>query len=298
MRPLTIVICLLALLASAGCKHSAPVENTPTTAETQAPKTAAPQTEWVSERVLEAKNRLSESPAGELLWRSIETHGGLEKWFANGPIYFRFNYRPLGDSPYRDTYQTVDTWSSRARHQVADDQNVEFGWDGKDAWISPPDAELTTNARFWALTPYYFIGMPFVLADPGVFLKNEGTTELHGRPHDVLRATFGENVGDSPDDYYVIYLDAETGHVGGLRYIVSYRGFFPDGNHSPEKLMVYEGEQTVDGITLAKQYSTYSWDIENSERGEKVTHTELTDLEFTLDSFFEAPADAKILEDK
>jgi hypothetical protein len=319
---IALLICTLSILATASCapqsgEAQAPAPESATSSEEPGPaeegssaeesepatKTATPKDSWVSDRVLEAQDRLSNSEAGELLLSSIEAHGGLERWYANGPLYFRFNYRPL-EGTARDTYQTVDTWASKARHQLAGDKmakdkNVEFGWDGESAWISPAGAEINNNARFWALTPYYFVAMPFVLADPGVNLEKTGTAELHGKPHDVIMATFGDDVGDSPDDYYVIYLDAETSRFGGLRYVVSYPGFFPEGGHSPEKLMVYEGDQVIDGITLAKQFPTYKWDPQTKERGEKVTEVTMTDVEFrpeTLDSYFAAPEGAQVLE--
>jgi hypothetical protein len=273
-------------------------DEAPSPPQTATPQTATPQDSWVSERTAEARERLSKDEAGKLLLRSIDAHGGLDRWYENGPLYFRFNYRPL-EGTARDTYQTVDTWSSRARHQLADARNTEFGWDGEKAWVSPADADIKNNPRFWALTPYYFVAMPFVLADPGVNLEKTGTAELHGKPHDVLMATFGDDVGDAPDDYYVVYLDAETGHFGGLRYVVSYPGFFPDGGHSPEKLMVFEGDQTIDGITLAREFPTYKWNAETKERGEKVTDVTMTEVEFrpeTLDSYFAVPDDAKVIE--
>ncbi len=260
---------------------------------------AAPKEAWVERRVSDARERLNESEAGKLVWKSIDYHGGLQKWYSNGPIYFRFDYRPLDEGTERDTYQTVDTWASRARQQLADDRDLEFGWDGSHAWVAPKDAELGVNARFWALTPYYFVAMPFVLADPGVNLQKQGTADLKGSTYDVVKATFGENVGDSPDDYYVVYLNQETGRLGALRYIVSYPGFFPDGGHSSPDLMIYEGEVTVDGITLAETYPTYAWDAETSERGDKVTAVEMSDFEFrpeTPDAYFEAPDDAHIIE--
>jgi hypothetical protein len=260
---------------------------------------AAPKNAWIERRVNEARERLTSSEAGELVWRSINEHGGLERWYSNGPLYFRFDYQPLGDRTARDTYQTVDTWSSRVRQQLSDNRDTEFGWDGSTAWVSPADAEMAINARFWALTPYYFVAMPFVLADPGVKLEKQGTAELDGDTHDVIKATFGENVGDSPDDYYVVYLNADTGHFGGLRYIVSYPGFFPDGGHSPPKLMVYEGEQTVEGITFATRFPTYTWNKEKDERGEKVTAIEMSEVEFrpeTPDAYFESPEDAHLID--
>ncbi len=58
---------------------------------------STPPKEWVEQRVASAQNRLSATRSGRLLWRSIETHGGLSRWFSNGPLYFRFNYQnPLG----------------------------------------------------------------------------------------------------------------------------------------------------------------------------------------------------------
>ena len=263
------------------------------------PLTATPRPEWVADRVFEAKSRLEQTEAGRLLWRSVEAHGGLERWFENGPVAFRFDYRPLHGGTVRDTTQVVDTWSARARHRLVDRPEVAFGWDGAAAWVRPPDAEPGLNPRFWALTPYYFIAMPFVLADPGVELTSLGQATLPEGTFDVIKATYAQGVGDSPNDYYVVYLDADTGRVGALRYVVSYPGFFPDGGHSPEKLMVYEGTQTAGGITLADTYSTYAWDPDRGARGDKVTAIDLSDLAFrpqTPDAFFEVPEGAAVLE--
>lgn len=258
---------------------------------------AIPRDAWVADRVEDSRERLQGSEAGEIVWKSIEAHGGLTRWFANGPIFFRFNYAPLGDSTTRDTYQTVDTWSSMARHYYAVDEAEQFGWDGEQAWYVTQDDKLDINPRFWSLTPYYFIAMPFVLADPGVNLELVGEQSVDDETFDVVKVTFGEDVGDAPDDYYVLYFDKETRKVHGLRYIVSYEGFFPDGGHSPEKFMRFEGEQTVDDITLAKNFPTYKWNKEEGTVGEKVTAIELSEVEFKPDvekSFFEVPEGAEI----
>jgi hypothetical protein len=248
---------------------------------------------WVEARVEEARERLQGSEAGKIAWASIEAHGGLADWFSNGPLFFRFTYRPLAGGKVRDTYQTVDTWSSRARHRLASDETREFGWDGERAWQMTEEGELAINARFWALTPFYFIAIPFVLADPGVELEETGSAELEGRAYDLLKVTYGSGVGDSPDDYYIVYIDAETKRVGAVRYIVSYPGFFPEGGHSPEKLMIYDGEQRAGGILFAKTFRTFEWD--GGERGSLVTKIEMTDVAFrpeTSVDFFEAPEGA------
>ena len=257
--------------------------------------------EWIATRVGEAQARLATSPAGQLVWAAIEAHGGLQTWYANGPIAFRFAYAPV-DRPPTDTRQLVDTWASRAVHTVPDTAGIAFGWDGQQAWVSQPDAEaLPRSPRFWALTPYYFVGVPFVLADPGVNLELAGEMTVEGRPMDLVRATFGEGVGDAPDDYYILLVDRETKRVGGVRYVVSYPGFFPEGGHGPEKLMTYDGEQTVAGITLPTTYRTFALTLEQNAVtiGDVVTNTTLTEVSFepaTLDSAFRVPEGASIIE--
>jgi hypothetical protein len=227
---------------------------------------------------------------------SFPAHGGLQGWFERGALKFRFSYRPKGGRPARDTRQVIDTWSSRARHELSDDASQRFGWDGQRAWLQGME-EDKHKARFWALTPFYFIAIPFVLADKGVNLAKLEPTELEGRAYELVKVTYGDGVGDSPKDFYIIYIDKESHRVGGVRYIVSYPGFFPDGGHSPEKLMTYDGQQRVDGILFPKTFRSFKW--EEGKQGELVTETTLSEVSFEPDldpKTFEVPADAKVLE--
>lgn len=255
-----------------------------------------PGEEAIAARVEDARNRLSKSEPGKIVQASIETHGGLNQWYSNGPLAFQFDYRPL-EGTVRNTYQVIDTWRSRARHQVMPEKKIEFGWTGEAAWIHPADVEYKNNPRFWSLTPYYFVAVPFVLADPGVILTDAGKQEYKGVTYDLIKVTFEDGTGDAPDDYYVVYFHPETRRVGGLRYVVSYPGFFPDGGHSPEKFMAYDGAIKVDGITFAKTYPTYRWDGE--KHGQKVTEIMMSQVSFPDDvkpGYFAAPEGAKILE--
>jgi len=223
--------------------------------------TATPPKDWIEQRVSNAQKRLAESEEGQLLWKAIEAHGGLSRWYANGPLYFRFNYKNLKTGG-PDTYQTVDTWSSKARHQLVSDTTIEYGWDGEKAWKHPYDAEIKENPRFWALTPFYFTGVPFVLADEGIGLESKGTIEFENNKYHQILITFGDGMGDAPDDFYVLYIDTNTFRVGGLRYVVSYPGFYAKGKHGPEKHMTYYGEQTIGGISFPQSIKTYKWDGE------------------------------------
>ena len=262
---------------------------------------ALPPPSAVQTRSADAAERLRQSEAGLLLLAAIDAHGGLARWYGNGPLHFRYAYDRLDGNAPLDTEQTVDTWSARARHTVLSDSSTEspvaFGWTGREAWVLPAGAELPTNARFWALTPYYFVGMPFVLADPGVNLERAGQMEAEGRTYDLLRATFDAGTGDAPDDYYYLLLDPETRQVGGVRYVVSYPGFFPEGGATPEKLMLYDGAQTASGITFQEGFRSFAWtDAGMGEPSARGTLAAVRFLPDTPDALFDVPEGAQVLD--
>ncbi|MGB6154189.1 MAG: hypothetical protein WBG48_19555 [Pricia sp.] len=254
---------------------------------------------WIENRVTKAKEKLQTSEAGNIVWDAMEAHGGLSNWFANGPITFRFKYQPLDDGEPRDTYQTIDTWRSHARHFSATDSTQQYGWNGKDAWLKAKDSNVFNyNTRFWSLTPYFFMAQPFVLEGEGTNLELQDQVEFKNNRYDVVKVTFDSGTGDAPDDYYVLYFDSESSQLGVIRYIVSYPGYFEEGKHTPEKFMELLGEQTVDGITFPENYKTY-WLAEDNGPGEHITDIELSEIEFLPkleSSYFDVPKEAKVLE--
>lgn len=307
MKPITLVSLLGLITFGAACSgqnkevkqtqektQAVKQDNTPASQPTSQP--AYPPSEKVIEsRVKAAKLLLNQTDAGKLVWKAMEAQGGLQKWYAQGPIGFRFNYQPVSGSRQRDSYQVIDTWSSKARHQLSANKEIEFGWDGERAWKKVPAGQtLPINPRFWALTPYYFVAMPFVLADPGVKLKKlSSDTTIDGNVYKSVKVTFGEDVGDSPNDYYIIHLEPQTGRLRYLTYIVTYKGFFPNGGQSPEKLMHYGGDQTINGIALPTLFKTYA--LKDGKKDKLVTNTTLSDVSFkpkTNPSYFEMPKGA------
>jgi hypothetical protein len=284
--------------SSAEARRTAQAPTTQPAASSQPTAEAASAARDPAARAADAQARLSTSEAGRLILAAIDAHGGLATYYERGDLTFRFRYAPVEGRPATDTLQRIDTWSSRAVHQLNDAPDTRFGWTGEAAWVHPPDATLPTNPRFWALTPYYFVGVPFVFADPGVALALDTPETFEGRTFARVRVTFAEGVGDAPDDYYVVLIDPETHRVGGVRYIVTYAGFFPDGGHSPEKLMTYDGSQVVDGITLPQTFRTFALGDDGSPQA-IVTHSTLSDVSFAPHdpAAFAPPEGARVITD-
>ncbi len=255
---------------------------------------------WVNSRVEKAKKRLDGSEAGKVVWDAMEAMGGLNKWYGNGYLSFRFNYQPLDGSVPRDTYQTIDTWSNKARHHSVTDSTAIYGWDGENAWVTAKDSTtFKYNLRFWALTPLYLAAQPLVLDGEGVNLELLPQVNYKDTLQDVVKVTFDSGTGDAPDDYYILYLDAKTHLLSALRYIVSYPGYFPDGGNNPEKNMDLVSRTTVNGINFPLKFNTY-WSTEDGQpKGEPITTIELSDIEFQSqleEGFFERPEGGMLLE--
>ncbi|PPK85331.1 hypothetical protein CLV84_2226 [Neolewinella xylanilytica] len=284
------ILLLLALFLLAGCG----TDPAPDAEPLQEPPAAAPYTD----RITAAYERLESDSAARQVLRAIEAHGGLEAWYGNGPLYYHFNYQPLDDGSPRNTFVYNDYVNSRTVHHLASDTTQRFGFDGQEAWSTTGDRVAGMSPRFWSLTPYYFVGLPFVLADEGIGFESLPARELDGTVYDLVKVTFADGTGDAPDDYYILYLHPETGQLDALRYIVSYPGYFPDGGHNPEKLMRITGKTKVDGITLPTGYDTYWW--ADDQAGDHITVIEVTDYAFlpSLEAdFFAMPDGGRVFND-
>ncbi len=288
------------LLLVLACKEQ-PKEKQGTSQEQQerSATTATVSEAWVENRVEKAKTRLQRSEAGKVVWKAMEAHGGLKKWYGNGALSFRFDYQPLDGSTRRNSYQTIDTWSNKARHTSITDSTAHFGWTGKVAWVLAKDSTaFAYDTKFWALTPYYFLGQPFVLDGEGVNLELLPQETYKDRLNNVVRVTFDPGTGDAPDDYYILYFDAESHLLSVIRYIVSYPAYFKDGGHLPEKFMDVIGSQTVEGIVFPTGYKTH-WLVEKNLPGAYITKIDVSDVSFDPElksDYFETPEEAVVIE--
>ena len=83
------------------------------------------------------------------------------------------------------------------------------------------DKYLEMGRRWWINDSYWLV-MPFKLKDSGVTLKYSGKgTTVEGRSSDVLELTFS-NVGVTPDNKYLVYVDDKTRLVTQWDYYTDY----------------------------------------------------------------------------
>ncbi|MEM6314097.1 MAG: hypothetical protein AAF743_08415 [Planctomycetota bacterium] len=189
----------------------------------------------------------------------IETaHGGEDAYFAKpafkAEVKVEFGGAVRHDGPM---------WYLPPAHVTrleSGGQTVVF--DGTTCHVAPA-AEADPGDRFAALTWPYFLAAPFKLDDAGVTLADGGLQPLDGDPEPTIALTFGDGVGDAPDDWYLVWKN-DDGSLAALAYIVTY---FP-GREPSTSVAVYDDYTDVDGIALPTKITFYAWSPDDGITGD------------------------------
>ncbi|PKG42150.1 hypothetical protein [Psychroflexus sp. MES1-P1E] len=143
--------------------------------------------------------------------------------------------------------------------KVVNQEGTELFFDGSEVWIHPEDS-LYQGARFDALTWSYFFMAPYKLNDIGTY--HSKTKPLPYQDDSVLettKLTFGNNVGDSPDDWYVVYQRKEDNLLAAMAYIVTFGGKSEEKASQNPHAINYEDYKEIDSIPFAHRWTFWNW---------------------------------------
>lgn len=209
-----------------------------------------------------------------LIEAMAEAHGGLERWAGAPTVAFTDEFRPGEAASGPQSRVTVEQGPRRAYLDIVGTE-MRMAWDGERAWSE--NWELPMPPRFLALLDYYFLNLPWLASDPGVNLSKVGQGQIPGDAADyrTVKMTFDPGTGDTPDDYYILYVDPETDRLKATEYIVTYRAVLGEGEESTTPhLLVYDEWTEVGGLTVPTHYTIYE--------GEATYATnQITDWSFT-----------------
>lgn len=215
----------------------------------------------------------------DLVMKSIEVHGGKEKWYGSGQLQFRWTYHMTdrGADVVVDTVQTVDPNSLAVKHEVAG-KDITFGFNDGVDWIRPVGTEFTPPHRFWALTPTYFLGIPFVFNDENAsFEILPDAMEFEGEKYTQVKITYNEKAGDSPDDYYVLLINPETKVTRGAYYTVT-SDLLGRDQPGPPKFISLDDLQDIGGVMLAGGHRTFK--MSDGLIGDQMRYTEVSGVKW------------------
>ncbi|MEO8440332.1 MAG: DUF6503 family protein [Spartobacteria bacterium] len=225
--------------------------------------------------------------------RCLEAHGGLATWRGFAGVEYDLTWKSAKGE--KKDHQLFDL---RNRSGLITSDSYTLGSDGREVWVKPGvDALGGTPPRFYMTTPFYFFGMPFVFADPDAKQESLGKKTFQGKECEVIRITFAQDAGDTPDDYYVAYLDPGSAQLKMVYYVVTYpamRKGQPVSELEPHAI-VFEKWQTVDGVVVPQSAPFYKWNGTSTE-GEPLGRLEFSNVRFTKEppdpAKFKKPSDA------
>lgn len=235
------------------------------------------------------------TPCFAQLERCLEAHGSISRWRSFAGVEYDLNWE--GGKGTRTDHQLFNL---RTRDGLITSANYMLGSNKGEVWIKPGlDALGGMPPRFYMWTPFYFFGMPFVFADAGAQKESLGNKTVEGREYATIKVTFKSGTGDSPDDYYVAYVDPASGRLKIVQYVVTFPSLRK--GKSLEQLeahaIVFEEWQETDGLLVPKTARFHGWNDGNLH-GEPAGKLRFSAIRFSVqapdDSKFVKPADAVI----
>ncbi len=237
-----------------------------------------------SEVVEQTSNRpLSDIPMS--LLHSFQAHGGLEMWKTYKSLSYTRN-------PDKDPEQHIIDLENRK--VLISAENYKLGSDGENIWVSPDlEAYEGRSARFFHNLWFYFFSFPHILSDPGIKATELEKIVFNGKNYNRVKITYNENVGDSPDDQYILYLSSETNRLDFIKYSVTY---YDRSRAENFNALIYEDWIKVNGLLVPTSLQGYKW--ENDSIGAKRYSVKFSDISFTKNtpdqSMFEMPQESEI----
>ncbi|MCB1171015.1 MAG: hypothetical protein KDK25_11795 [Leptospiraceae bacterium] len=183
---------------------------------------------------------------------SIPEFHEQERWNAYDIIRFDLTLKSADHTGLEATFW-LDPALSRARMETPSGTTVVF--DGAHFYAAGPELK---RARFHVLTWPYFLAVPYKLRDPGTEREAMQPTAMNGKRYPTMRLSFRSGVGDTPDDWYIVYQDPDTHRLHGMAYIVTYAKGLQDAESNPHAIRYHDYEQ-FEGIPIATRWTFHPW---------------------------------------
>lgn len=215
----------------------------------------------------------------ESLAKVFDAHGGYEQWSKMKSLSYM-----------KEEESTITNLQNRMIRVESPKQTI--GFDGEQVWVTP-DSVDASRARFYHNLYFYFYAMPFVVGDPGAFYEDVEPRELNSKAYKGIKISYGENIGDAPDDNYILWYDPETNKMEWLMYTVTYRSGEPNDTY---KLIKYDQWAEVNGLFLP---TVIQWhQFKEDSVGEMTNEVRFENIQITTEapaeSLFVMPENAQI----
>ncbi len=151
---------------------------------------------------------------------------------------------------------TLTAQTNSGKVKLAFENGTSVYFDGTNVFLYPATADYK-RARFDVLTWHYFFFAPFKLREKGVFVVADIDRLNNGRAYPTAKMTFANGTGDSPNDWYILYRNAQSNLLEGMSYIVTYGGKMPE--EATPNAITYGDWATLDGVQFPTKWQFTEW---------------------------------------
>ncbi|MBT8243743.1 MAG: hypothetical protein HKP48_01860 [Winogradskyella sp.] len=232
-----------------------------------------------------SKEDITTSIYPENITKVFDAHGGIDNWNRMKTLSFTMN-KPNGAE--------VTTTNLKTRAELIETPTYAAGFDGRTLWVNEKDGnEYKGNAKFYKGLMLYFYAMPFIVGDDGIIYEEAEPLTFEGKTYPGVLISYDAGIGESPNDQYIVYYDAETGQMQWLAYTVTYG---KEEKSNKFSYIRYNDWQKINGLVLPNSLTWYN--VKDGKPTEAATVREFVDVlvseEAPENTMFGMPEGAKV----
>ncbi|QVY66203.1 hypothetical protein [Polaribacter sp. Q13] len=222
----------------------------------------------------EVKKQIEEKPVEKTFAQKIEIAHEKDTFLTKEAVQFDAVIE-FGGNEIFDATVTVSTTSDIAKITYKNGDEIYVN---KENIFVSPSLKDNPGVRFHAYTWSYFFLYPYKLSDQGTKWNNDFKTKEATQNFDTAKLTFEANIGDAPDDWYIVYTNKKTHLLEHVAYIVT-SGKTKAAAEADPHAIKYEDYKLIDGIPFASNWGYYEWTLDNG-LSKKIGSAKITNIHF------------------
>ena len=172
---------------------------------------------------------------------------------------------------------TITQTTDSKKVKIENKNGSQVIYDGKEVF-SVTNSKLSGKERFDVFTWSYFLALPYKLNDEGVHVEKMEDKKWGLENYETSKLTFRSNIGDTPDDWYVLYKNPITDVLEGAAYIVSCGKKIAKAEKDPHAIK-YVDFVNVEGVPFATTWTFHNWNLEYGYT-DVIGEAQVTNLKF------------------
>ena len=222
----------------------------------------------------------------ENLVKQIEKAHQKDEFLSKKAIEFNINLS-FGGKERLNAKMTLLTNSTKGLLELNDSSKIYYT---NEKVYHSPNLKNEKGVRFDAYTWSYFMLFPYKLSDEGTNWSAVEELKLADKNYNTQKLTFGQDIGDAPDDWYLVYSNPKTKIIEYAAYIVTAKKTVQEAEADPHAIQ-YTNYKTVNGVPLATEWVFWGW-TKDKGLSKELGKATLSNFKFIAetDGLFNAPS--------